>query len=167
MTKKGIKAKLLRLLLVCMMLLVLPLTSLSAEEVKEDVLYRIESYHEQIDGYVDLYNENLDVIPGVLKTFFSNERINFYIEFPGDETEVIGVVTTKDAAISKFASGGIVDPTLMFYIESETIDSLIADPSTDAFFDALEGIEKEGVGFGKMVKVIFIDIAIKAARMFL
>lgn len=163
---KGIKTKLISLLLACMVLSLLSVTVLSAEGLKKEAFDEMDSYFGQIHDYVDLYNENIEVIPGVLKTFFSNERINFYIEFPGNETEVIGVVSTGDAAISKFVSGGIEDPTLKFYIESKTIDSLIADPSTEAFFDAIEGIKKEGVGFGKKVKVIFINMAIKAARMF-
>ncbi|UNC91463.1 hypothetical protein [Candidatus Contubernalis alkaliaceticus] len=161
------KTKCMCVLLAFMMLSLLSVAVLSAEELEEEAFNDVDSYYNQINGYVDLYNENIDLIPGVIKTFFSNERINFYIEYSGDQTEVIGVVSSGDAAISKFVSGGIEDSTLKFYIESEVIDSVIAAPSTEAFFDAIEGIKKEGVGFSKKIKVIFINIAIKAARTFL
>jgi hypothetical protein len=116
-----------------------------------------ESYFSMLEGYVDLYNSNLDTIPGIVKRLFSNERVNFHIALAEGE-EIIGVSTSGTCEITEFVEGALENPTLRVYIEEETIDDLMADPSKEKALAAINSLKIEGVGFFNKLKVAFVNL---------
>ena len=128
-------------------------SNIKCQERAENLYYSI------LEEYVDLHNNNLEAIPGIIKRIFANERVifNIYNDF-GDE--VIGVVTSSDLEILKYVNENLEDPTMLIFIEGSLIDSLLANPSAGAVIEALNEIEIEGVGFFNKVKVFFIKILI-------
>jgi hypothetical protein len=122
-------------------------------------------YFASLEGYVSEYNENLDKVPSLAKRMFANERVNFHIKI-GDEEEIIGVVTDAECAVEEFVDGEIDDPTIRAYIDGAVIDDLKDDFSVSRALEALKGIRLQGVGFGKVVKVFFLNIAKALAGLF-
>ncbi len=122
-------------------------------------------YFASLEGYVSDYNENLDKVPSLAKRMFANERVNFHIKI-GDEEEIIGVATDAECRVDEFVEGEIDDPTIRAYIDGAVIDDLKSDFSVSRALDALKGIRLQGVGFGKVVKVFFLNIAKALAGLF-
>jgi hypothetical protein len=124
-----------------------------------------ETYYEQTVGYVDLYNENLESIPGLVKRLFASERINFHIALAEGE-EIIGVATSGSCEILEFQEGGLENPTLLVYIKAETIEGIKADPSQEKVLAALKELRIEGVGLVKKLKVAFLNLVRMVAGWF-
>ncbi len=114
-------------------------------------------YYDELADYVEDYNDNLDKVPSLAKRMFANERVNFFIKV-GDDEEIIGVATDAECAITEFESGGLEDPTIRAYIDGAVIEDLQSDFTLSKALAALKGIRLEGVGFGKVVKVFFLNI---------
>jgi hypothetical protein len=112
----------------------------------------------RLEAYVPLYNENLESVPDLAKRMFVNERINFHIA-DGAGEEIVGVATDAQGAILEMTSGGIDNPTIRAFIDSDVIRGLEADFSTERALAALREIRLEGVGFAKTIKVFFLNIA--------
>ena len=123
-------------------------------------------YFEELEGYVDLYNANLESIPGVVKRLFANERINFYISL-ADGEEIIGVVTSGGCEILEFKEGEVENPTLLAYVDGEKIAEALASPSQEKALEVVNSIRIEGVGFMKKVKVAFLNLVRTVAGWFL
>ena len=124
-----------------------------------------DDFYNGLEGFVEGYNDNLDKVPSLAKRMFANERVNFHIQI-SDGEEIIGVVTDADCAILEFAEGGVENPTIRAYIEGAVIEDLKSDFSVSRALEALKGIRLEGVGFGKIIKVFFLNIAKSLAGLF-
>lgn len=70
----------------------------------------------------DDYNNNLDEMPGIVKSLVGNERINAYLDTTNQQI-IIGVIT-EDARILELKLNGIEDPTLNIYVSENTIQKL-------------------------------------------
>ncbi len=86
---------------------------------------------QQLQDLKDLYNENVDQVPGVLKSIFGSERMNIYMD-----DEVIGVVT-RDGKIMELKKGEVSDPTMKVTLKEALVKTLLTspDPGKD-FLDA-------------------------------
>lgn len=69
------------------------------------------------------YNNNLDKIPGIVKSIIGSERINLYLTTNTQGTIIIGAVT-KSARILQIQEGKIDNPTLKIFITENTINRL-------------------------------------------
>ena len=149
------------LILALLLFLLIPLTTMAQDQDMKSAVY-----YDILSEYVGLYNDNLDEIPGVIKRIFAKERIIVYIA-RDSEDEAIGVATSKDTEIIEFVQGELTEPTMLVYINGDTIDSLIANPSQGAAVEALNELKIEGVGFFKKIKVAFLNILISVSGWFL
>lgn len=139
------------ILMVVLLIAIFPGASLAQQEEAAG------SYFAELEGYVDLYNSNLDNIPGIVKRLFSNERINFHIALSEGE-EIIGVSTSKTCEIMEFVEGALETPTLRVYIEGEIIDDVRANPTQEKALAAINSVRIEGVGFFNKLKVAFVNL---------
>ena len=120
--------------------------------------------YQELKEQVDLYNQNVDKIPGFIRTIFGNERIEAHIN-DGKE-EVIGIVT-KDAIVIEFKEGGIENPTLKVYTDKETIYKVIKQKNPDSAIQvALKALDEgkiryEAVGVVTQIKTTIFTILIK------
>ncbi|MDY6774117.1 MAG: hypothetical protein SVS85_02855 [Candidatus Nanohaloarchaea archaeon] len=73
--------------------------------------------------YVELYNQNVDKVPGVLRSLVSGERINLHLD-TGNGNVTVGVVM-DDGRIGKVEEGGIKNPTLKIYTDIGTTEAIL------------------------------------------
>ncbi|RLG39171.1 MAG: hypothetical protein DRN91_00590, partial [Candidatus Alkanophagales archaeon] len=95
------------------------------------------------------YNPNVDKLPGFIRNFFGNERMNVYID-----GIVIGLVS-KDGRIIEVKEGEISNPTVKVFVKKSTAGSIMhSDDPVTAFQIALKygEIRVEGVGTVNWVK---------------
>lgn len=106
-----------------------------------------------LDELVKTYNQNLEKVPGFVKSIFGNEKIDVYI----DGEKFVGLVG-QNGEITEYKKGGVDKPTMKIYTTSEAIGHLIEGEKTllDAVKD--KSIQYEGVGFVSKIKFGFIKI---------
>ena len=122
-------------------------------------------FYDDLEGYVSVYNDNLESVPSLAKRMFANERINFHIASDSEE-QIIGVATDADCAILEFVDGEIEDPTIRAYIDGDVIQDLQNDFSVSKALNALKDIRLQGVGFAKTIKVFFLNIVKSLSGLF-
>jgi len=95
-----------------------------------------EDLFEELDGLVDVYNQNAEKIPPFIRNIAGNDRINWKISLKDGNTLIIGM-KTKEARVEKFERGPISNPTINAYTTEETIRQILnsEDPAS-AFQDA-------------------------------
>jgi len=109
----------------------------------------------------DIYNENLDEVPGIVKKLFGTERINLYITTIDRSKEVYGV-QMQDAKIIEFQEGEISKPTMNLYATEDSIrDIMDSDDPVSAFQEAFAKgeITYKGVGIMNKVKLGVVTVA--------
>jgi len=75
------------------------------------------------------YNQNLDKVPGVIKSLIGNEVINLYFTPSNGPTVVIGT-KTYDAMILTLQDKPYEKPTMNVYISENTVQALIDNKMT-------------------------------------
>ncbi|MDW7740461.1 MAG: hypothetical protein SCJ97_10480 [Bacillota bacterium] len=149
------------LLIVLLVMVTVPVFA-QEEETEEP-----SSTHELLVPYAYMFNENIDQIPGVVKSMFDGERINLYVDMGDGTEEIIGITTlSKSCLIEKFLPNELEDPTLLVYIDRATIDSYINNPSKDEIVQGVLNLRIEGVGIGNQIKVFFMGLAQKIMSLF-
>ena len=115
---------------------------------------------EEMEPLVDIYNQNVDRIPSLLKGPIADERIHAEISLNDGTVLILGITTDKDAKIISFEKGEISDPTIKAYTTENTIRSIMnSEDPVSAFQDALDtgAITYEGVGVVNKLKVFVIE----------
>lgn len=122
-----------------------------------------EAFAENIDLVKNSYNDNLDNIPGFVKSIIGTERINAHLSMNDGSMLVLGAVT-EDARILELSVGEISEPTLNIYLSEKVIMDI---QNSDNPVDALEAAIKDGditykaVGMFKKLKFGFVGVAMK------
>lgn len=122
----------------------------------------------ELQSLKDVYNENVDKVPGVLKSLFGNERMNVYIEYQEGDDLILGVVT-KNGKVVELKKGEISEPTMKVTLKASLIKSVFAsqDPAKE-FLDAFNRgeIAYEAYSTTKKIKLFFVKIIAKLLGFF-
>lgn len=123
---------------------------------------------ENIDLVKSTYNENLDNIPGFVKTIIGNERINVNIQMNDGKQVILGAVT-KNAALEELKVGQISDPTLNIYLTESAIQKIGESSNpVDTLEEAIKNdeITYKAVGIFKKMKFGVVSTAVKMGYWF-
>ncbi|MBE0516739.1 MAG: hypothetical protein IBX41_05040 [Methanophagales archaeon] len=110
---------------------------------------------EELKPLVDIYNQNVDRIPFLLKGPIADERIHAEISLNDGTVLILGITTDNEAKIMSFERGEISDPTIKAYTTENTVRSIMdSEDPVSAFQAALDtgAITYEGVGFVNKLK---------------
>ncbi|RLI82137.1 hypothetical protein DRP07_05800 [Archaeoglobales archaeon] len=102
----------------------------------------------------DEYNENVNAVPGMIKSIIGNERINIEIACE-DGTLIVGAAT-ENAYVTEFAKSGISDPTIRAWTTEKVVREVVESKDfVNAVMNAIKSgdIKYEGVGFVKSLKI--------------
>lgn len=114
---------------------------------------------------LDVYDQNIEQVPDVIRNRFADERVEVTIERSGESDEVYTVVTDGDARVVSFEEGSD-DPTLRVKTDETTVREVAQ--SNDTKSAALEAyrsdrVEVEGVGVTNTVKVEATKVGYRVA----
>ncbi|HOZ36107.1 MAG TPA: hypothetical protein PLK55_03950 [archaeon] len=135
--------------------LVLILGTISAEGYMIDELFNNPEFAKE------QYNANLDKMPGALRKFTGNEKIQLNVDY-GTEIKSITLVM-KDGAMDSYSTDGTVEPTLIVDTYPQTIDNLIkSNTPVNDFKTAVKEktLKYRSVGFFKKIKFGFARFAL-------
>ena len=121
---------------------------------------------ERLSDYVDVYNENLEKMPGFVRMLGGNERIALEIALDNGSVLTIGVVTSE-GRITEFSKGELEDPTLRVWTDEATVNSIITsdDPAGSAFYALKRGhIRYSGVGTIKKLRIAGVKVVMRIYR---
>ncbi len=121
---------------------------------------------ERLSDYVDVYNENLEKMPGFVRMLGGNERIALEIALENGSVLNIGVVTSE-GRITEFSKGELEDPTLRVWTDEATVNSIITsdDPAGSAFYALKRGhIRYSGVGTIKKLRIAGVKVVMRIYR---
>ena len=107
------------------------------------------------------YNANLDKMPGALRKFAGNEKIQINVDY-GTEIKSITLVM-KEGAIDSYSTDGTVNPTLIVDTDPQTIENLIkSNTPVKDFKHAVKDktIRYRSVGVFKKIKFGFARFAL-------
>ncbi|NJE25415.1 hypothetical protein E3E22_02000 [Thermococcus sp. MV5] len=130
------------------------------EAVEEQTLFDL------LRGYVPIYNENADNLPGFIKRIVGDERIDLEIALENGSVLNIGIVT-EDGRIVEFSKGKISKPTMRVWTSEDVARRIInsEDPvSTGVNALKMGEIRYSGVGFKRTLRVFAVKILIKVYR---
>ena len=116
-----------------------------------------ESQASQADAeeVVEVYNQNVDEAPDVIRDRFADERVVLTVERAGQEDEVYTAVTDEDARIVSLEEGAH-DPTMRVTTDEQTIrDIAESEDTVGTAVDAYRSdrVDVEGVGVTNTVTV--------------
>lgn len=116
-----------------------------------------ESQASQADAeeVVEMYNQNVDQAPDVVRDRFADERVVLTVERAGEEDEVYTAVTDEDARIVSLEEGAH-DPTMKVTTDEQTMrDIAQSEDTVGTAVDAYRSdrVEVEGVGVTNTVTV--------------
>jgi cysteine-rich repeat protein len=117
----------------------------------------------QLEENIDSLNGLMDQAPGMVKSIFGNERMNFYIlEKPMLTFNVI----TSDGIITEIGGTELENPTMVVLIKKGTLKQIREKKLTP--MDALDNgkIEYKGVGFLKKIKAGILNLGLKIFSLF-
>ncbi len=122
----------------------------------------IDEYLENHDKLIEDYNKNIDSVPKILKKLFGDERIKIYLgHFESTRTFS---AETRNARLISFKEEEIENPTLVVYVNKETLDSIINSENPAASLtSALDSgeIKYEAVGIKTKIKLFFTSLFLK------
>lgn len=107
------------------------------------------------EDVVEVYNQNVDQAPDVIRDRFADERVVLTVERAGEEDEVYTAVTDEDARIVSLEEGAD-DPTMRVTTDEETMrDIAESEDTVGTAVDAYRSdrVEVEGVGVTNTVTV--------------
>lgn len=107
------------------------------------------------EDVVEMYNQNVDQAPDVIRDRFADERVVLTVERAGEEDDVYTAVTDDDARIESLEEGAH-DPTMRVTTDEETMrDIAQSEDTTGTAVDAYrsERVDVEGVGVTNTVTV--------------
>ncbi|TKR28127.1 hypothetical protein [Natronomonas salsuginis] len=144
--------------LLVMTLLMFPVGTVSAQECSLDA--------DQLNPLVDVYNENLDQVPGLVKGQLSDQRIDVRIDAADGERR-FAVSTDSDGRVTQFEEAVAEDPTVRVETdESTTCDVITSDDPAATFNQAYENgdIEVTGVGVTNRVKIGAVKVGVSVVK---
>lgn len=91
-----------------------------------------------LESNVEYVNDNIDQVPGFIRTVFGDERINAAVELK-NETNMSVSVITDDARITSFEKGKLDDATMDLWVSETTIEEVLdsSDPA-EHVMDAID-----------------------------
>lgn len=107
------------------------------------------------EDVVEVYNQNVDEAPDVIRDRFADERVVLTVERAGEEDEVYTAVTDDEARIESLEEGAH-DPTMRVTTDEQTMRDI--SESEDTVGTAVEAyrsdrVDVEGVGVTNTVTV--------------
>ncbi|WP_258083761.1 hypothetical protein [Thermococcus thermotolerans] len=132
----------------------------------EDVPRYEPTLFDRLRDYVDVYNENLEEMPGFIGMLAGNERIALEIALDNGSVLNIGIVTS-DGRITEFSEGKLEDPTLRVWTDESTVNAILDsdDPAGSAFYALKRGhIRYSGVGTIKKLRVAGVKVIVRIYR---
>ncbi|MBO8181293.1 MAG: hypothetical protein H0Z28_00700 [Archaeoglobus sp.] len=126
------------------------IADLNESEVSEE-----PTLYELLVEKKDEYNENVNAVPGMIKSIIGNERINIEIAREDGTTLVVGAVT-RDAYVAEFTEGGISNPTIRAWTTEKVVREIIgSNDIVNAAMDAINSgdVNYEGVSLVKILKI--------------
>lgn len=107
----------------------------------------------KVQHIVDIYNENLEYIPGIIKSVLGTETIEAHITFKDGSTRVVGL-KTEGGLITEVSGEPYPDSTMALHISEETVERIGAsEDRIGALLDAWgTDIRWKGLTFGEKLK---------------
>lgn len=144
--------------LVVLSALALPAGPASAQECRLDPA--------ALDPLVEVYNRNVDQVPGIARGQLSGQQVDLRVETPDGDRQ-FAVATADDGRITSFEDGAAADPTLRVETSESALCEVVAaeDPAA-AFADAYDSgsIDVSGVGVVKGVVVGAVKVGVGIAK---
>jgi hypothetical protein len=123
--------------------------------------YMVDELFNNPEFAKEQYNANLDKMPGALRKFAGNEKIQINVDY-GTEIKSITLVM-KEGAIDFYSTDGTVNPTLIVDTDPQTIENLIkSNTPVKDFKHAVKDktIRYRSVGVFKKIKFGFARFAL-------
>ena len=121
-----------------------------------------DAYYQKLQEKSDVYNQNVNKLPGIIKFLFGNEKIN--VELTGCQSNCDIGMQTSDGRIISLGQKPLPNPTINARMKEATLKKLLDsnDARTD-FANALKSgeIEFSGVGILKKIKIGVIKQLLK------
>jgi hypothetical protein len=117
---------------------------------------------DELTPLVDVYNENLDQVPGLVKGQLSDQRIDVQVDAADGERR-FAVSTDADGRITQLEEAVAEDPTVRVETdESTACDIITSDDPAATFNQAYEdgSIEVTGVGVTNRVKIGAVKVGV-------
>lgn len=152
-------------LLLPLLFILLASTALAVTSIDDFDLTQSAVLQSQLNPMKAMYNQNIEHVPGFIKTTFGNTRADIHVDVFGGEV-IIGT-TTADGYITQIKVGGIGSPDMHVYTDIVTV-SQIMDGQLD-ILDAFnqKKITYQAVGFKNKVKFGIASIGLKIGSFFL
>lgn len=144
--------------LLIVVLLTFPVGTATAQECSLET--------DELTPLVDVYNENLDQVPGLVRGQLSDQRIDVRID-AADGEQRFAVSTDADGRITQLNEAVAEDPTVRVETdESTTCDVITSDDPAATFNQAYEdgSIEVTGVGITNQVKIGAVKLGLGIMR---
>lgn len=123
--------------------------------------YLIDELFNDPEFAKEQYNANLSSVPGALRKFAGNEKIQLNVNY-GTEIKSITLVM-KEGAIDSYVTDGSIEATLIVDTDPQTIEQLIkSNTPVNDFKTAVKEkkIQYHSVGFFKKIKFGFARFAL-------
>jgi len=119
---------------------------------------------ERLDELAELYNENIEHVPGVIRSVIASETINVHIN-EDTITHAFGVQTHKGRIIAT-QNEHFSSPTLNIFADQETLDRILAseDPVSEILHSWGRDIQYDAVGIYRTAKVAVGSLGLRFAR---
>lgn len=120
----------------------------------------------ELESLVDVYNQNVDTVPGIVRGQLSDQRIDLRIDTADGERR-FAVTTDADARITQLDETVANDPTLRVETDESTLcDITTNEDPTAAFAQAYEdgSIKLSGVGIVNSVKVGAVKVVASVVK---
>jgi hypothetical protein len=114
-----------------------------------------QSTDANLETVVDVYNDRVDEVPGVIRDRFADERVEVVIEHPDGADETYTAVTDDSARVTSLEAGSD-DPTIRVTTDASTVgDVAESDDAVDTAVDAYRSdrVDVEGVGLANSVAI--------------
>lgn len=109
-----------------------------------------------LQNYVDGYNNKIETAPPVLKSLLGNENIDFTLHLDSGKTVRWGI-EMKDAMIVSTSNSGLQNPTITVYSTENAINKVLAAQDPIAAYKEAEKANEmriEGKTFGANIKIM-------------
>lgn len=124
-------------------------------------------YYDDLHEYVDMYNRDIEKIPGFLTLLVRNQYAWIVFESVSGPDEIAGAVTGEDGSVLQYVPSAPFNPTIIVTVRPGTVHRLIAEHSGRAVLDAIgSDIRIEGVGIRGRIRTFALVLIVRVALRF-